>query len=72
MNAHRANRTTTALPPCPSCRQSATGVYNKKLGCNRCQTLHPAPAVRAAVPAIVPAAPISTEQMERLRAAVGA
>lgn len=72
MNAHRSGRATTALPACPSCRQSCTGVYRLKLGCNRCRELHAAPASRAAVPAAVPGAAISEEQMARLRKAVGA
>lgn len=44
MNAHRVKRATTALPECPSCKQSATGIYNKKRGCNRCGRLAETPA----------------------------
>lgn len=51
MNAHRVPRTnTTALPACPGCKQSATAIYNKQLGCRRCGTLTPRPRVRLPVP----------------------
>ena len=30
---------TTSLPKCPKCKQSATGVYNRQLGCTRCRSL---------------------------------
>jgi len=30
---------TTALPKCPRCKQSATGVYHQQLGCHRCRAL---------------------------------
>jgi hypothetical protein len=30
---------TTALPKCPKCQQSATGIYNAQLGCHRCGAL---------------------------------